>query len=283
MERNCREGPRMRSELMRNHLMSSLIVLAIVLVFSSPASAQGGQRGQRGAGANPAAPSPPHDPKDLQGSWVRRGGYLGLSQTPPPFTAEGQKRFDPNKPSYGPRAIAPALGNDPMGNCDPLGIPRLLLLENNPGDFEFVQIPGRVLQLFDRHHVHRVIPMDGRALPVPTDVDPRILGYSVGRWDGDTFVVEANGFDERTWLDHFGYPHSDVMKLEERYRRVDRDNMQLVITLTDPKFYTKPWVSETKNLRLSPLKEFVDELFCIPSQEQEFNRRLRNPAGGLTQ
>ena len=72
------------------------------------------------------------------------------------------------------------------------------------------------------------------------------------------------------------------MRLEERYRRLDRDNMQLVITLTDPKFYSQPWVSETKNLRLSPLKEFVDELFCIPSEEQEFNRRIRNPAGGLT-
>jgi hypothetical protein len=100
-------------------------------------------------------------------------------------------------------------------------------------------------------------------------------------WDGDTFVVQSNGFDERTWLDHFGYPHSDEMILEERYHRLDRDNMQLVITLTDPKVYARPWVSETKNLRLSPLKDFVDELFCIPSEEQEFNRRIRNPAGGL--
>ena len=57
--------------------------------------------------------------------------------------------------------------------------------------------------------------------------------------------------------------------------------MQLVITLTDPVIYTQPWVSETKNLRLSPLKDFVDELFCIPSEEQAFNRRIRNPAGGL--
>jgi len=71
------------------------------------------------------------------------------------------------------------------------------------------------------------------------------------------------------------------MTLEERYHRLDRDNMQLVITLTDPKIYTKPWVSETKNLRLSPLKDFVDELFCIPSEEQEFNRRIRDPAAGL--
>jgi hypothetical protein len=269
---------------MRARFLGLLVIEFLILGFCVVAFAQEGQRGagQRGQRGAAPAPGPPHDPKDLQGIWVRRGGYLGLSETPPPFTPEGKKRFDANKPSYGPRAIPPALGNDPMGNCDPLGIPRLLLLENNPGDFEFIQIPGRVLQLFDRHHVHRIIWTDGRPL-LPADADPRILGYSVGRWEGDTFVVESNAFDERTWLDHFGYPHSDEMRLTERYRRVDRDNMQLVITLTDPKIYTQPWVSETKNLRLSPLKEFVDELFCIPSQEQEFNRRLRNPAGGVTQ
>ena len=132
-------------------------------------------------------PSPPHDPHDLSGIWVRRGGVLSLSNDAPPFTSEGKKRFDANKPSYGPRAIPPALGNDPMGNCDPLGIPRLLLLENSPGDLEFIQIPGRVIQLFDRHHVHRIIWTDGRELP--KDADPRMLGYSVGHWEGDVLVV----------------------------------------------------------------------------------------------
>jgi len=158
-------------------------------------------------------------------------------------------------------------------------MPRLLLLENSPGDLEFIQIPGRVIQLFDRHHVHRIIWTDGRELP--KDADPRMLGYSVGHWEGDVFVVQSNTFDDRTWLDHFGYPHSDEMRLEERYHRLDRDNMQLVMTLIDPSIYTKPWVSETKNFRLSRLKEFAEELFCIPSQEQEFNRRVRDPAAGV--
>jgi len=247
----------MKNGYMRNRYLYLILLLAS---FSSSAFAQ-------------------NDAHDLSGIWVRRGGYLGLSQTPPAFTPDGKKRFDANKPSYGPRAIPPAQGNDPMGNCDPLGIPRLLILENNPGDFEFIQIPGRVLQIFDRHHVHRVIWTDGRELP--KDPDPRMLGWSVGRWEGDEFVVQSNGFDDRTWLDHFGYPHSDEMLLEERYKRVDKSNMQLVMKLTDPSIYTQPWVSETKNLRLSPLKDFEDELFCIPSEEQAFNRRIRNPAGGV--
>ena len=202
-----------------------------------------------------------------------------MSNEAPAFTAWGKAKFDSYKPSYGPRAIPPALGNDPMGNCDPLGIPRLLMLENNPGDFEFLPANDRVVQFFDRFHVYRIIWTDGRALP--KDPEPRWLGYSVGKWDGDTFVVDSVGFDERSWLDHFGNPHSDQMRLEERYHRLDRDNMELVITLTDPKAYTTPWVSEKKNLRLSANKEFVDELFCVPSEEQAFNRRMRDVAGGV--
>ena len=276
----------MKKTLIHTEMLNRFILPASILVtlfLVSAAVIAGGQRGegQRGRGQTAAGnePSPPHDPHDLSGIWVRRGGVLSLSNDAPPFTPEGKKRFDANKPSYGPRAIPPALGNDPMGNCDPLGIPRLLLLENNPGDLEFIQIPGRVIQLFDRHHVHRIIWTDGRELL--KDSDPRMLGYSVGHWEGDVFVVQSNTFDDRTWLDHFGYPHSDEMRLEERYHRLDRDNMQLVMTLTDPNIYTKPWVSETKNFRLSRLNEFAEELFCIPSQEQEFNRRVRDPAAGV--
>jgi hypothetical protein len=265
---------------MRKSLICWIVLLLTISLCAPFALAQRGGGGQRGQGGGNAEPSPPHDPHDLSGIWIGRGRVLSLSETPPPFTPEGKKRFDANKPSYGPRAIPPALGNDPMGNCDPLVIPRLLILENNPGDFEFIQIPGRVLQIFDRHHVHRIIWTDGRELP--KDPDPRMLGWSVGKWEGDEFVVRSNGFDERTWLDHFGNPHSDEMTLEERYHRLNRDNMTMVIKLTDPQIYTQPWVSETKNLRLSPLKDFVDELFCIPSEEQAFNRRIRNPAGGVT-
>jgi len=108
-----------------------------------------------------------------------------------------------------------------------------------------------------------------------------MLGYSVGHWEGDVFVMQSNSFDDRTWLDHFGYPHSDEMTLEERYHRLARDNMQLVVTLSDPKIYAKPWLRERKNFRLSGLNGFAGELFCIPSQEQEFNRRVRDPAAGV--
>jgi hypothetical protein len=104
-------------EICMNRAVGFLITAIVLPGALAGAAQRGGQRGgQRSANAEP---SPPHDPHDLSGIWVRRGGVLTLSNDLPPFTPEGKKRFDSNKPSYGPRAIPPALGNDPMGNCDP--------------------------------------------------------------------------------------------------------------------------------------------------------------------
>jgi len=265
---------------MRNRFTSSIVGLAAILAFSPAALSYAGQRGagQRGAGANAAAPSPPHDPKDLSGIWTKTWRTLALSAEVPPMTPEGQAKFNANKPSYGPRAIPPALGNDPTGKCDPLGLVRNLLLEVAIYPMEMVQTPRRVLQFFEWAHSWREIWTDGRDLP--KDPEPRWMGYSVGKWEGDTFVVDSTGFDERTWLDHFGTPHSDQMRLQERYKRLDRDNLELTMTLTDPMTFTKPWVSEKKIFKLDPKAE-IQELFCVPSEEEAFNRKVRDPAGGV--
>ncbi len=265
---------------MRNRFTSSIVGLAAILAFSPAALSYAGQRGagQRGAGANAAAPSPPHDPKDLSGIWTKTWRTLALSAEVPPMTPEGQAKFNANKPSYGPRAIPPALGNDPTGKCDPLGLVRNLLLEVAIYPMEMVQTPRRVLQFFEWAHSWREIWTDGRELP--KDPEPRWMGYSVGKWEGDTFVVDSTGFDERTWLDHFGTPHSDQMRLQERYKRLDRDNLELTMTLTDPMTFTKPWVSEKKIFKLDPKAE-IQELFCVPSEEEAFNRKVRDPAGGV--
>jgi len=124
-----------------------------------------------------------------------------------------------------------------------------------------------------------VIWTNGRALP--KDPDPQWMGYSSGKWDGDTFVVNSLGFDERTWFDHFGNPVSDDMTLEERYRRIDRDTLELDMVINAPKAYTKPWVSEKKTFRLAPKTE-IQELFCVPSEEQRFNQLVRDPGSGIT-
>jgi len=232
-----------------------------------------------GRAQGPAANSVPHDPRDLSGVWTRTSPLLTLSQTRPPFTPLGQKLFDANKPSYGPRAVPPAVGNDPTGNCDPLGLVRNLLLELVAVyPMEIVQTRDRVFQFFEWGHSYRQVWTDGR--PLPKDADLTFNGISTGRWEGDTFVVTSGFFDDRSWLDHFGTPHSPEMTLEERYRRLDRDTLELNMTLTDPKIFTAPWVSERKIMKLAPRREIAEQ-FCVPSQEAEFNRIVRDPAGGV--
>ena len=114
---------------------------------------------------------------------------------------------------------------------DPDGFPRNLLFELRP--FQVVQTPKSVLMLYMFEKRWRTIWTDGRQLP--KDPDPRWYGYSVGRWEDDsTFVVNSVGMDERTWLDNAGSPHSDQMKVEERYHRVDQNTMELTVTIDDP-------------------------------------------------
>ena len=210
----------------------------------------------------------PFTARELGGPWGNNG--LGFSPAPP-MTPQGQAKYDAAKPGMGPRAVP--LGNDPMMICDPLGYPRLL---NYNYGMEFVHLPGRTLQVFEFGHTFRTIWTDGRALPA--DPDPRWLGYAVGRWDGDTFVVESSGFDDRTWLTTQGHQHSARMRLVERFRRVAADTLEVSLTIDDPETYTKPWVT-TGRLRLLPAAE-IGEYFCVPSEEEAYRKTVREPAGG---
>src|SRR5438067_2244795 len=148
-----------------------------------------------------AATAQTYDPHDLTGTWTRTNRILTMSNETPPMTAWGKAKFDAAKPVYGPRAVAGGLGNDPVMTCDPLGMPRNLFLEVSIYPMEILETPKRMLEFFEWAHAWREIWMDGR--PLPKDPEPRWMGYSIGKWDGDTFVVNSLGFDERTWLDHF--------------------------------------------------------------------------------
>ena len=213
--------------------------------------------------------------------------------------------FDANKPSYGRllgsadaaahpeehigrrRAVPPANDTDPYQHCNPMGPSRALIY---PDPMEMNVLPDKVLQQFEWGYGTRTIWTDGRKPLMDPDL-PRWWGYSTGRWDGDTFVVTTTGVDERTWVDHFGYPHSLDMTLKERYQRTAYDVVELSMTITDPKVYTRPWISETKRFRRleKPAIRTVDgwtgllEDICAPADEVDtFNKRVRDPAGGVT-
>lgn len=220
-----------------------------------------------------AAPAPK---RDISGVWQYqgRGGAEGLApeKTMPPMTPWAQARFDQERPGYGSRAVPD--GNDPILQCDPAGFPRIMF---TPTSFEFLSASGRILQFFKSDW--RSIWTDGRALP--KDADPMWYGYAVGHWEGDyTLVVESSGFNDKTWLGATGYPHSEKMRVTERYERVNRDTIRYNITVDDPKAYVKPITAPERIMKLKPGAEIEGAVPCIWSEENSFNNRIREPAAG---
>ena len=118
--------------------------------------------------------------------------------------------------------------------------------------------------------------MDGREFPSIDELGPRWQGYSIGRIEGDTLVVETIGVDSRTWLDKFGYPHSEEMRLEERYRLLDADTLELTMTVIDPVVYAEPFESDRKLFRLDQDKtdDWDEQVYCVPEEEFAFQQLI---------
>jgi len=109
----------------------------------------------------------------------------------------------------------------------------------HPYPRKMIQVPGLLLILLERNTEYRQIFTDGR--PLPADPQPGYNGYSVGKWDGDTLVVESIGFKDGLWLDISGTPLTDAAKVTERFRRPNFGTLEIAVTVDDPKAYTKPW------------------------------------------
>ena len=195
-----------------------------------------------------------------------------------PFTAAGLARFQANKPGKGPRTVKPVFGNDPIGEANPAGLYRALVYSR---PIEIEQVPGKVIQLFGLGRIFRIIYI-GR--PVPDDVPegPFWYGCSVGYWEGDTLVVTTLGLDGRAWLDEWGTPLSDDARIEERWKRLGRDRLQLQITVNDPATYSRPWTSVPVVYTLKPSAE-PNEVIFSPMDEKAFNRAIRDPSGSTLQ
>jgi hypothetical protein len=128
-----------------------------------------------------------------------------------------------------------ATGLEERGTCLPVGVPLGSLLSE---PFKIIQSPRLMAVLFE--DTHRQIYTDGRVLPTEF-AQPSWLGYSTGKWDGDTLVVETAGFNDKTWLDVIGHPHSEALRITERYRRRDFGHLNAEMTFDDPKMYTRPF------------------------------------------
>jgi len=125
--------------------------------------------------------------------------------------------------------------DDPEANCLPAGVPRMA-----PYPWKIVQQPKLVVFLFEGNiHTYRQIFLDGR--PHPEDPDPTWYGHSIGRWDGDTLVVDSIGFNDKFWFDFAGHPHTEKLHVTERFRRSDYGHLDLEVVIDDPGAYTKPF------------------------------------------
>lgn len=179
---------------------------------------------------------------DFSGVWTRRpdrniryAGY-GFSAEELPMTPWALEKYQANKPSFGPRSVADT--NDPTYDCFLPGIPRIYV---HPTAFEYIHTPGRVIQFFEYDGFVRQIWMDGRAHPkVDDESDRKWMGDSIGHWEGDTLVVDTANFNDKTWLDRAGHPHSEELHEMERVRRIDHTTLQIDLTIEDPRAYTRP-------------------------------------------
>lgn len=281
---------------MRNQFAGPLVALLAALTLSLAAAAQTpdarAAQAQRGADATqqsktatPAGPAPKHD---LNGVWTVEGGYglgtgnRGAVHAFPPMTPLGQARYSQHKPEP---LVNLAKSNDPFGTCDPVGFPRNVLNQQAfNASMRFVELPDRMIILYEFQRVWREIWKDGRELPKKVDAkgapDSRYYGFSLGHWDGDyTFVIDTVGTNDNTWLDNEGHPHSSDLHVAERYTRLDQNTMALTLTLDDPKIYTKPfdWITDAK-FHAKPQPDFAETL-CIPSEAITYRDALVVPAG----
>jgi len=197
--------------------------ISIALVMCGAGGAQ-----ERGAPRTPADGRP-----DLSGIW-RSASNRYLTDL-----SGGSTRviFQPwARTLYDERRAAKGKGR-PSERCLPRGVPGLMLARDEP--WKIVQTPGAVIILFQESLHYRQIFTDGR--PFPEDAPPTWLGYSVGRWDGDALEAETIGLTEETWLDEGGLPHSDALRVTERFRRSTVGTLNVDVTINDPKAYTRPW------------------------------------------
>jgi len=199
---------------------------------------------------NMAGPAPRVNGKpDLSGIWQaqaepRGPGLYGLGESPnSKYFRDILADFKPSEQPLTPMG-AEILRQHSLGggtaspglNCLPDGVPHADLL---PEPFKIIQAPSVIVMLYEVETTFRQIFTDGRKQL--TDPAPSWMGYSVGQWDGDTLVVDTLGFNNLSWLDARGHGHSEELRVEERFHRRDFGHMDVAVTITDPKIFTKPF------------------------------------------
>ncbi len=256
--------------------ISVITLIAMAALVSSTVEGQWDPRGASGIprdakgepDLNAPAPRTADGKPDLSGVW--QGGQQAQAQASdgPPVAgfrdvAQNIKEGLPLKPE-GAALLKERRDNNskdnPEAHCLPMGI---MQFHTQGAPRKIIQSPGILVILYEASSGLRQIFTDGRPLP-GNDPQPWWYGYSVGKWDGDTLVVETTGLRDGGWLDIIGSPLSDAAKLTERFRRVSYGRMEIDITVDDAKLYTRPWTVRV-NQRIMPDQELI-EFICLENQ-----------------
>jgi hypothetical protein len=268
--------------------VSAMVVLPATLSAQWPLHPAGIPKGPDGK-PNLTAPTPrTADGKpDLSGIWmIYNGPEPNSASSRLPRVAGGNAGagipgglpFQPWAADLQRKRAAEGGLNDPDGLCLPQG---LLQYHVDPQPLKIVQTPSQILIIYESNYGLRTIYMDGRNLPPTGSVHPFWHGYSVGRWDGDTLVVESNNFrgvDPAEirgvepasfhgvgWLDHRGSPYTEAMKVTERFRRLNYGQLDIEFTVDDPKAYTKPFTLRVLQQIVPDGSELI-EFICHENQ-----------------
>jgi len=245
--------------------------VAALLIFASTGLAQWANlEGKPNLSAR--APKTQDGKIDLSGVWVAdpdpNGKPLGVeNRVFPQYMVNVMADLKPDTVPFQPPAQALFMqrlqnnGKDaPMAHCKPTGVP---ILNSVPLPYKIVQTPRLIVILYEENTVFRQIFLNGRQ-PIK-DAEPRWMGYSTGKWDRDTLVVDTVGFNDQSWLDAMGHPHSENLHLTERFRRRDTGHLEVEVTIDDPKSYTKP-ITYTQKATLLPNEDLL-EYFCTENEK----------------
>ncbi|HEY6340240.1 MAG TPA: hypothetical protein VIY49_02005 [Bryobacteraceae bacterium] len=198
-----------------------------------------------------AAPKTPDGKPDFSGIWVPADGKylpdLAVDGVEVPFQPWDAALYKERQENHGKGRPSERCLTHGVTDFDALATPR-----------KIIQTPGLIAILFESYNHWRQIFLDGR--PLPKTIQPVYMGYSVGKWDGDTLVVETAGFNDQGWLDDGGHPQTEALHVTERLRRPNFGHIDLQITIDDPGAYTKPWTVNLSGFNFLADEELMESI-----------------------
>jgi hypothetical protein len=271
---------------MPNSFTLTSFALGLVLACSSAALAQASKRPSVSPQAAKTEPTQPRSSQhvDLSGNW---GYAIGGSYSPKggpadvgtpndgvPYQPWALAKLKSRKTMSGPNAtfatrVGPGLDitetTDPLEKCEPHGVPRIYTW---PSKFKFIQTPDVVYILYEYGPTWRPVWLNRKH---PDDPDPTFWGHSIGRYEGsDTFIVDSVGFNDKTWIDDVGRPHTEKLHVIERYRLVNSQKLEISITVDDPGAYTATWTYGPKTVQARTTDFGAAAWVCTIDQNKQF-------------